>query len=1185
MLLFSLLAFVGVVRAENVAKIGDVGYATLQEAINAVQEGETITLVNSFELTAQDAQDLFKLAYNRESYCGIYVPDDKPVTIDLNGCTVSYIDAYGDVDNVMVLNLGNLTINDSKTGGKLTYKAVASSSQYSKFYSTIFNCGTLTVNAGIIENTCETATDVTNAIDNHSRLSHEYDNDCILTVNGGTLTGAAYYSIRQYTHYLEGVQNRVIINGGILNNGIYMQHGESWYYADPDKKRLNVDCGLTINGGTFYTNYEGASCVVSRLVNPDNNAWSIAINDGIFYAPIKLRVQRGVYYENGVSGTTVPTEATGTRNAEWLAKNGGFIKGGTFADAGSTDDVTSNLASFLVAGYQLKETENNTFKVVESPKGTVTPAYTSEATIWGEGGGNAKESFVVKLYSNETLLATSSLNNIGGIIDGDVNVTWNIPLNSESNDEYWDVNWVNNITAETMPTKVVLFIDGEMVAENNFQLNSPDDLNKIYAAVADADGKFVKFYTDFITAASAAISGQSVIVLRNVEVVEGKEITLNGVNVMTADGVTLTNNGTFKVGGEITLNIATLAGKETIDFLDGAIIRNSTVGGEVFVAGNVTFRGTNNFAMLYDYGTLTDYYNTTANMKWTVEKGASVTLTKTARYGLGYGDEVTVYGNIENALAARETLTDADRSLVMHGLVAQESTGWNCNSALTVENAYVSIGSNNSFGNKSGNYGGTYTFNIKNSVVDASRITFYEALSTTAFTFDGSDVKMGTFMTRDADSKFILKNSKVLSTTTINGNDEGNYNAGELTLENSNLTYSAELKHEAGTISLDVKSLLTAPKLSGAGQINVDAKGITEVVKVISADMSDFTGNINVKGANCEVTEEGLIITPKNIVAKIGETEYESFGEAISAAHDATDETTIVLENYITVSEPISITKLVTIDMNGYEISRAEDYEGYVFEVTGSELVLAGEGSIADGAICYIINDADYKKEADKTFALTENKINVDIVYNRTFGHTSWQVLYVPFAIPVENMEGFEVYSISDVTDSGVVIEQVVEGVLAANTPYIIKADIAEELETEERVTKSINVTGTTLYGNPDAYTAKYDNFTINGTYSSMAIDVESQYVLTYGLWCQLTEQAVTDGKNILGAFRVYLTANGENTPSKVRFVINNSDATAIDELKVENGNVKAEVYDLSGRRVEKAEKGIFVVNGKKVVK
>ena len=345
-------------------------------------------------------------------------------------------------------------------------------------------------------------------------------------------------------------------------------------------------------------------------------------------------------------------------------------------------------------------------------------------------------------------------------------------------------------------------------------------------------------------------------------------MNVNG-GVVTTD-VKITNNGVINVSGESTLNIASFEGEE-IKFLDGATIKNSTIGGNVFVAGNVTFRGANTFAMLYDYGTLTDYYGTTAPMKWTVEEGASVTLTTAARYGLGYGDNVTIIGSIDNALTARENITENDRSLFMHGLVAQESKGWNCESALTVKNAYVVIGSNNSFGNKSGNYGGTYTFNINNSVVDASRITFYEALSTTTFTIDGSDVKMGTFMTRDADSKFVLKNSKVLSTTTSNGTDEGNYNKGELTLVNSSLTYSAEFKHEAGEINLDLNSLLTAPAISGAGTINVDAADFvigSEDVHVVKANMSDFTGTINVDNNNyviAEITETGVVIKEKEL--------------------------------------------------------------------------------------------------------------------------------------------------------------------------------------------------------------------------------------------------------------------------------------------------------------------------------
>ena len=42
---------------------------------------------------------------------------------------------------------------------------------------------------------------------------------------------------------------------------------------------------------------------------------------------------------------------------------------------------------------------------------------------------------------------------------------------------------------------------------------------------------------------------------------------------------------------------------------------------------------------------------------------------------------------------------------------------------------------------------------------------------------------------------------------------------------------------------------------------------------------------------------------------------------------------------------------------------------------------------------------------------------------------------------------------------------------------------------------------------------------------------------------------------------------------------------TGIDELKGEYGKRKTVVFDLSGRRVQKAQKGIFIRDGKVVVK
>lgn len=65
--------------------------------------------------------------------------------------------------------------------------------------------------------------------------------------------------------------------------------------------------------------------------------------------------------------------------------------------------------------------------------------------------------------------------------------------------------------------------------------------------------------------------------------------------------------------------------------------------------------------------------------------------------------------------------------------------------------------------------------------------------------------------------------------------------------------------------------------------------------------------------------------------------------------------------------------------------------------------------------------------------------------------------------------------------------------------------------------------------------------------------------------------------------FKAYLPATAGGA---ARFLVFDfGTETGIDELKGENGNVKADIYDLSGRRVQNAQKGLYIVNGKKVVR
>ena len=75
---------------------------------------------------------------------------------------------------------------------------------------------------------------------------------------------------------------------------------------------------------------------------------------------------------------------------------------------------------------------------------------------------------------------------------------------------------------------------------------------------------------------------------------------------------------------------------------------------------------------------------------------------------------------------------------------------------------------------------------------------------------------------------------------------------------------------------------------------------------------------------------------------------------------------------------------------------------------------------------------------------------------------------------------------------------------------------------------------------------------------------------------------------------RWYLSIEARNAmfkaPEQIRLFITEGDVTGIDEVKSENGKLKGEggeietIYDLSGRKVENPTKGIYIVDGKKVL-
>ena len=73
------------------------------------------------------------------------------------------------------------------------------------------------------------------------------------------------------------------------------------------------------------------------------------------------------------------------------------------------------------------------------------------------------------------------------------------------------------------------------------------------------------------------------------------------------------------------------------------------------------------------------------------------------------------------------------------------------------------------------------------------------------------------------------------------------------------------------------------------------------------------------------------------------------------------------------------------------------------------------------------------------------------------------------------------------------------------------------------------------------------------------------------------------DGATI-NPYRAYIQV-AQDAPSRaLRFVVDGEQTTAIEGIEAENAE-NGLVYNLNGQRVVKAQKGLYIVNGKKMVK
>ena len=303
--------------ADDVAKIDGTGYATLQEAVNAANNGQTIVLQSDVVLTAS-----------------LNVAVNKTVTLDLNSYKIT-ADMNGPH---MICNAGNLTITDSsanKTG------EIAKIGAETNFGYVIENHGTMTLDRCKISSTSVKSSAIENGW--YTASENTAGTSCTMTIQNAEVVSVnadgGLYTVKNDDY---GV---MVINGGVFTNSV-AGAGAVLNWND-----------LTINGGTFT----GASAVRTlKSGSSDFETGKSQIKNGTFNGGIDTLDGYKTGITIAVIGGTFSTDVT-----EYLAEGKILQKNGDTYTAVTNSGITSGT-------YTAKPTVPDGYKVVENTDGTFT---------------------------------------------------------------------------------------------------------------------------------------------------------------------------------------------------------------------------------------------------------------------------------------------------------------------------------------------------------------------------------------------------------------------------------------------------------------------------------------------------------------------------------------------------------------------------------------------------------------------------------------------------------------------------------------------------------------------------------------------------------------------------------------------------------------------------------------------
>lgn len=342
--------------------------------------------------------------------------------------------------------------------------------------------------------------------------------------------------------------------------------------------------------------------------------------------------------------------------------------------------------------------------------------------------------------------------------------------------------------------------------------------------------------------------------------------------------------------------------------------------------------------------------------------------------------------------------------------------------------------------------------------------------------------------------------------------------------------------------------------------------GTTTALKVSKVTGIADTGS----GINITTATASSKIVPANTAVVISYT--GSYPTSFMTSVSLADESDTPADHSDNLLIPADVEKnLVSANnVNYYKLNTASTKDNIQFEkIESATDIPAGSGYLA----IMTLDGNENTNYADAIAAHNGERVTMN--FTRDITAKKWSTICLPFELNSSQQTsvfgaGVEVAKLTESTESTLKFATLSDETMAANTPYAIK--VASDFSTATIP----NVTLSYATPTPSVTAGKW---TFTGVYTHGNIPAGSYFFSNNKLW----RAADDTDTNTIKAFRGYFTNNSGAGAREVDFSVDD-ELTGIKTVGSGVQDVENEYFDLQGRKVAQPTKGLYIVNGKKII-